>query len=202
MAETGLTRPSDWARYALISLAAGFLAIPVHEFGHVIGYRLLGVAATMSYAREVLPPGESLRFLGVAGGPFLMTLVCFGAIALIYWKKWLPGAYGVAVVASLDRIVLYAMQWRQLLVLHRPSTGMDESRMALLIGANPFLWYVVFTCAVIVAWTLIVRALRYGLLRNALVCAIPVLMFVVGSATGIFVVERLLFPQQFHLQFG
>jgi len=202
VADAALTRASDWARYAGVSLLVGVLAIPLHELGHVIGYRLLGVAATMSYAREVLPPGESPRFLGVAGGPFLTTLVCFGAIAVVYRGKWLPAAYAVAVVASLDRVILYAMQWRPLLVQHRPSPGMDESRMAALIGASPFLWYVVFACAFVVAWTLIVRSLRYGPVRNVLVCAIPVVTLVVGAAAGVFVVERLVFPQQFHLQFG
>jgi hypothetical protein len=201
-AEAELTRPAAWVRYVLFSALVGFLAIPLHELGHVIGYRLLGVAATMSYAREIVPPGEPERFLGVAGGPLLTTLVCFGAIALVYRRKWLPASYAVAVIASLDRIILYGMQWRQLLVLHRVSPGMDESRMAALIGASPFFWYVVFTLACVVAWTLIVRSLSYGRLKSALVCVIPVAMFVAGAAIGVFVIERLVFPQQFHTQFG
>lgn len=197
-----LKRPSDWVRFVLFAALVGFLAIPLHELGHVIGYRLLGVAATMSYARDVLPPGEAQRFLGVAGGPCLTTLVCFGAIVLVYRRKWLPAAYAVAVIASLDRIILYGMQWRQLLVLHRVSPGMDESRMAALLGVSPFFWYVVFAFAFVVAWTLLVRTLRFGPVRNVLVCLIPVAMFVAGAAGGVFVVERLVFPVQFHLQFG
>jgi hypothetical protein len=201
-AQAELTRPSDWVRYVLFSAVIGFLAIPLHELGHVIGYRLVGVAATMSYAREILPPGEPQRFLGVAGGPLITTAVCFGAIALVYRRKWVPATYAVAAIASLDRAILYGMQWRQLLVLHRVSPGMDESKMAALIGVSPFFWSVVFTLAFVLAWTLIVRSLRYGRVRSALVCLIPVAMFVAGAAIGVFVVERLVFPEQFHIQFG
>lgn len=202
VAETELTRPADWVRFVLFSLLVGFLAIPLHELGHVIGYRLLGVAATMSYAREIVPHGEPERFLGVAGGPFLTTLVCFGAIALVYRRKWVPETYAVAVIASLDRIVLYGTQWRGLLVWHRVSPGMDESKMAALLGLNPLFWYAVLTLAFVVAWVLIVRSLRYSRLTSVLVCLIPVAMFVAGAAAGVFVVERLVFPQQYHIQFG
>ena len=202
VAESPLTRSADWVRFVLLSAVVGFLAIPLHELGHVIGYRLVGVAATMSYAREILPPGEPPRFAGVAGGPFITAVVCFGAIALVYRRKLLPGTYAVAAIASLDRIILYGMQWRQLLVLHRVSPGMDESKMAALIGVNPFFWYGVFTLACVVAWTLIVRSLTYGRVRSALVCVIPIAMFVAGAAIGVFVVERLVFPEQFHIQFG
>jgi hypothetical protein len=87
-------------------------------------------------------------------------------------------------------------------VLHRVSPGMDESRMATLLGVPPLFWYAVLTLAFVVAWVLIVRSLPYGRLKSLLVCLIPVAMFVAGAAFGVFVVERLVFPEQFHIQFG
>jgi hypothetical protein len=199
---TFLQRPSDWAAVVGWAALIGFLAIPLHELGHVIGYRLVGIPATMSYAREIIPAGQSPRFLGVAGGPLLTQVVCYGALLLIYRRTWLSCAYPLAVVTSLDRAVLYATQWRQLLVLHRVSPGMDETRMATLLGVNRFVAYIVFSLLFIVAWFLLVKSLRYGRLKSTALCLIPVAMFLAMAAFGVLVVERYAFPDQFHIQFG
>ena len=168
-----LSKPSDWIWFLVFSAVIGFFSIPIHELGHVLGYRLLGIRATMSYAREILPPGEPQRFLGVAGGPLFTQLLCCAALLLIYRKKWLTLAFPLAVIMSLDRIILYGMAWRQLLVLHR-APGMDETKMATLVGWNPFFWY----------------------------AALTLFFFVAMAAFGVFVVERNLFPEQFRIQFG
>jgi hypothetical protein len=199
---TFLRRTSDWAAVVGWAALIGFLAIPLHELGHVLGYRLVGIPATMSYAREIIPAGEPLRFLGVAGGPFLTQLVCYGALLLIYRRTWLSLTYPLAVVTSLDRVVLYATQWRQLLVWHRVSPGMDETRMATVLGVNRFVWYLVLTLLFVVAWSLLLKSLRYGRLRSTVLCLIPVVMFIAMAAFGVFVVERYAFPDQFRIQFG
>ena len=196
-----LSKPSDWIWFLVFSAVIGFLLLPIHELGHVLAYRMLGVPATMSYAREILPPGEPQRFLGVAGGPLFTQLLCCAALLLIYRKKWLTLAFPLAVIMSLDRIILYGMAWRQLLVLHR-APGMDETKMATLVGWNPFFWYAALTLFFFVAWVLVVLRLRYGAMRNFLLCAVPVLFFVAMAAFGVFVVERNLFPEQFRIQFG
>ncbi len=193
---------STWLWLLVCSAIIGFFAIPIHELGHVLGYRVLGITATMSYARESLPPGQPQRFLGVAGGPLLTQLLCCAALLLIYRKKWLVVAFPLAVIMSLDRIILYGRQWRQLLVLHRVSPGMDETKMAAFPGWNPFFWYVALTLFFIVVWVLILRRLRYGVVRNVLLCAVPAVLFVAMASIGVFVVERHLFPEQFRMQFG
>ncbi|MGA3371163.1 MAG: hypothetical protein ABSC48_05315 [Terracidiphilus sp.] len=196
-----LSKRTDWLRFLAVSAVIGFFEIPIHEFGHVLGYRLLGVPATMSYAREILPPGEEQRFLGVAGGPLFTILVCYIAILLIYRRKWLTVAFPLAVIMSLDRIILYGMDWKQLLVLRR-APGMDETKMAVLLGWNPFFWYAALTLLVLLAWVLILFRLRYGVVRNIALCAVPAILYVAMAAFGVFVVERHLFPEQFRIQFG
>jgi len=155
----------------------------------------------MSYARELLPAGQPQRLLGVAGGPLFTQLICYSGLLLIYRQKWLPFAFPLVLIMSLDRVILYVMQWRQLLVLHR-APGLDETRMATLLGWNPFFWYAALTLLFIVAWVLLLFRLRYGLVRDLLLCAVPVLFFVAMAAFGVFVVERNLFPEQFRIQFG
>jgi glucan phosphoethanolaminetransferase (alkaline phosphatase superfamily) len=196
-----LTNSSDWFWFLFSSATIGFFALPIHELGHILGYRLQGIPATMSYARESLPPGQPQTFLGVAGGPLLTLFLCCVALVLIYRNKWLLTAFPLAVIMSLDRIILYGIAWRQLLVLHR-APGMDETKMAGLLGWNPFSWYVAFTLFFILAWVLIALRLRFGVAKNTLLCVIPAILFVVLAALGVFVVERNLFPEQFRIQFG
>ncbi|MFZ1083927.1 MAG: hypothetical protein WAN35_03045 [Terracidiphilus sp.] len=196
-----LDKPSSWLWLLAISAVIGFFEIPIHELGHVLGYRLLGIPATMSYAREILPPGQAERFLGVSGGPLFTQLICCVALLLIYRGKWLSVAFPLAVIMSLDRVILYGTDWRQLLVLHR-APGMDETKMAVLLGWNPFFWYAALTLFFILAWILLLFRLHYGVLRNIALCAIPVIFYVAMAAFGVFVVERNLFPEQFRIQFG
>jgi hypothetical protein len=192
---------SAWLWLLVCSAIIGFFAIPIHELGHVLGYRVLGIPATMSYARESLPPGQHQRFLGVAAGPLFTQLLCGVALLLIYRKKWLVVTFPLAVIMSLDRIILYGMHWRQLLVLHR-APGMDETQMAVLLGWNLFFWYAVLTLFFIGAWVLILLRLRYGVARNILLCAVPAVLYAAMTSVGVFVVERNLFPEQFRIQFG
>jgi hypothetical protein len=196
-----LRNSSDWTWFLAFSAIIGFFSIPIHELGHVLGYRLLGIPATMSYAREILPPGQPERFLGVAGGPLFTQLICCAALLLIYCRKWLVVAFPLAVIMSLDRIILYGIDWRRLLVQHRVP-GMDETKMATLLGLNPFFWYAAFTLFFILAWILILYSLRFGVLRNIALCAVPMIFFMAMAAFGVFVVERHLFPEQFRIQFG
>jgi hypothetical protein len=196
-----LRKQSDWIWFLAFSAIIGFFSIPIHELGHVLGYRLLGIPATMSYAREILPPGQPQRFLGVAGGPLFTQLLCCVGLILIYRKKYLVAAFPLAVIMSLDRIILYGIHWRGLLVQHR-APGMDETKMATLLGLNPLFWYAALTLFFVLAWVLIFFSLRYGMLRNIALCAVPVIFFVAMAAFGVFVVERHLFPEQFRIQFG
>ena len=193
---------SGWFRFVAWSAAFGFVALPVHEFGHVLGYRMLGIPAAMSYTREWQLHGEADRFLGVAGGPLFMALLCAAALVLVYRKTWLTAAFPIAVILSGERILKYGQHWRWLLVRHRATPGMDETEMAGLLGWNPFSWYVLLTLFYAAAWIVILSRLRYGARRNALVCVVPLSLYVAMSLLGIFVVERNFFPKQFHLQFG
>ena len=87
-----------------VSIAAGFLLIPFHEFGHMLGFWMTGHAAAMSYARAYLPPGEPEPFTAVLCGPTLPIIMAAAAISMIYRKKHLSVFYPLAVLGSFERL--------------------------------------------------------------------------------------------------
>ena len=180
---------------AIVSAICGFLIIPVHEFGHVVGDWITGHPAGMSYARDYLLNGGEKPFFGILSGPLLPLVFCVFAIIAICKRKNLAVSYPIAIIGSLDRLVFYLMG-----IL--PS---DERELANLAGWNSYSFEYIFCTAETAVLLLVVISMfryRLALRQGVLVFFIPIVSFVVGVAIGVYGVERLVFPSQFKLQFG
>jgi len=181
---------SNWILILAASILIALIAIPIHELGHVIGYRLTGVAARIAYEHTILPAGARFGLSGTAFGVLSTYIVSYVGIVLIYRKRWLLVSYPLAVILSLVR-VLASINY---LIRFHTLAGLDECQMATFTGLNPYLWYVAFGALFVAAWILIIRSLRYGILRNFLLCAIPASLYIVISTFCLYVVGKY-FPQ-------
>ena len=180
----------------VVSIAAGFLIIPFHEFGHMLGFWMTGHAASMSYARAYLPPDELEPFLAVLCGPTLPIIMAVVSIFMVYRKKHLSVFYPLAVIGSFDRLIFYV---RRIL----PS---DEYALAGAMGWEAHTFQYIFMSAEMLILALIALSFfryRIRFKQAALIVLIPIIcFFIFGGAFGIFVVERFVFPEQFRIQFG
>ena len=179
----------------VVSLVFGFLLVPLHELGHVIGDWLTGHPAAMSYARDYLLSGGETPFLGLLGGPLLPICVSVVAVILIYLGKNASWLYPVAIQGAVERLVLYGFG-----IL--PS---DERDLARLAGWSSHSFQQIFLALETVLLVLIIISLfkfRMGVKRSAGLWVIIMVCLVLSAATGICVVERFFFPEQFKIQFG
>ena len=189
------TMKLDFRQLTLTSIIFGFFLIPIHEFGHVICDWITGHPASMSYARDHLLSNGDTPFLGLLGGPLLPLLLSAVSVMYIYRQTKISIFYPIAIIGALDRLVLYL-------------SGMlpsDERNLADMAGWNIYAFKYMFLSGEILVLLLVLISLikyRIGVRQIILVFAIPMLSFVVGAATGVFVVERYLFPVQFKIQFG
>jgi hypothetical protein len=185
----------NFKKLTITSLVFGFFLIPVHEFGHVICDWITGHPAAMSYARDYLISGGQTPFLGLLGGPSLPILVAAVAMVLIYLGKDLSLLYPVAIQASIERLIWYI--WGIL-----PS---DEEDLARLAGWSKYSFRNVFLGLELLLLSLIVISFfkhRLGGRQSGAVFVTALISFVVSAALGICIVERFVFPGQFHKQFG
>ena len=184
--------------YSLIatSLLFGFLLIPLHEFGHVIFHWFTGNSEGMSYARDFLIGNSVHTFWGILGGPLLPFLVSIVAIIMIYKSKMkLSILYPIAVLGAIERLILY-------ITLGLPS---DEKDLADFMHWNAYAFeYIILSAEII-----LIGFILYSLFRNKinlkmkiLCILIPLISFVIMAAFGVLVIERFVFPEQYHLQFG
>ncbi len=184
--------------YPLIitSLLLGFLLIPLHELGHVILHWLTGNPEGMSYARDYLLGNSKHTFLGVLGGPLLPFLASAIAVVLIYRSKIsLSILYPVAILGAIERLILY-------ILLGLPS---DEKDLADFLQWNSYTFeYIILSAEIILLGFIIYSLFRNKTnLRMKILCIlIPVVSFVIMAAFGVLVIEKFVFPEQFHLQFG
>lgn len=178
------------------SLIFGFLLVPLHEFGHVIFHWLTGNPEGMSYARDYLLGNAQHTFLGVLGGPLLPLLVSTAAVILIYRSNLnLSILYPIALLGAIERLILYVF-------MGLPS---DEKDLADFLHWSPRSFEHIILCAEIVLLAFIIFSLfknKVSLKMKILCIVIPIIAFVIMAAFGVMVVERYVFPIQYHLQFG
>jgi len=177
------------------SIVFGFFLIPIHEFGHVICDWITGHPAAMSYARDYLLNGNEKPFLGILGGPLLPIILSIVSVILIYKRKNISLFYPIAVLGTLDRLLLYV--FGQL-----PS---DERDLASMAGWNIYSFKYIFLSAEVILLLLILFSLikyKVSIKQSVFVFIIPIVCFIIGALIGIFVVERFVFPGQFKIQFG
>jgi len=185
----------DFRQLTITSIIFGFFLVPIHEFGHVTCDWITGHPAAMSYARDYLLSGGDTPFLGLLGGPSLPLVLSAVSVIFIYRQTKISVFYPVAIIGSLDRLVLYL-------------SGMlpsDERSLANMAGWNMYAFKYIFLAAEVILLSLVLISLirhKIKATQIILVFVIPVLSFVVGASIGFFVVERYIFPVQFKIQFG
>jgi hypothetical protein len=139
--------------------------------------------------------GGETPFLGLLGGPSLPIIVAAIAVALIYLGKDLSLLYPLAIQGSIERFILYI--WGML-----PS---DEEDLARVAGWNKYSFRNIFLGFEVLLLSLIVVSFfkhRLGVKQSVAVVVIAVICVVASAAFGICIVERFVFPEQFHIQFG
>ncbi len=189
------TAKIDFKKLTFTSLVFGFFLVPLHELGHVICDWLTGHPASMSYARDYLLSGGETPFLGLLGGPALPIVVSATAVIFLYLGKHPSLFYPVAIQAAIERLVPYACGLL-------PS---DERDLARLAGWSLYSFKHIFMGLEALLLILIFISFykhRLGFKQAALTLLIALASLVVSAAVGICVVERLVFPQQFKIQFG
>jgi len=190
----GLTK-INFKKLTITSFVFGFFLIPIHELGHVICDWITGHPAAMSYARDRLLSGGQTPFLGLLGGPSLPIIVAAVAVVLIYLGKDLSLLYPVSIQGSIERLSQYVCG-----IL--PG---DEQDLAQLAGWGKYSFRNIFLGFEVLLLSLIVISFfkyRLGAKQSVAVVVIAVICVVVSAAFGICIVERFVFPQQFHIQFG
>jgi hypothetical protein len=177
------------------SLIGGFLLVPLHEFGHVVCDWITGHPGAMSYARDYLLSGEKTPFLGLLGGPLFPLILSTISVICIYQGARLSVFYPLAVLGTLDRLLLYVSR----------STPSDERELARAMAWPAASFKHIFLAAEILLLVLILLSLfkyKFSTGYSILVFVVPLSAFVVCASFGVFVVDRFLFPQQHKIEFG
>ncbi len=188
-------RKISYKPLTITSLIAGFFLIPLHELGQVVCDWITGHPAAMSYARDYLLSGEKTPFLGLLGGPLFPLILSAVSVVLIYLGIRLSVSYPLAVMGTLDRLLVYLSG----------STPSDERDLAQAIAWPTTAFKHIFLGAEILVLALVLLSLiRYkvGIKRSVLIFVIPLASFVVCASFGVFVVDRFLFPEQHRIEFG
>jgi hypothetical protein len=180
----------------ITSLLFGFLLIPLHEFGHVVFHWLTGNPEGMSYARDYLLGNATHTFLGVLGGPLFPLVVSAVVVFLIYRSSIsLSILYPIAILGAFERLVLY-------IAVGLPS---DEKDLSGFLRWDNFMFeYIILSTEIVLLAFIVYSMFKYKLsLKMRIACiVIPVVSFIIMAAFGALVIERLVFPVQYHLQFG
>ncbi len=180
----------------ITSLLFGFLLIPLHELGHVVFHWLTGSPEGMSYARDYLLGNATHTLLGVLGGPLLPLVVSAAVVFLIYRSSIsLSILYPIAILGAFERLVLY-------ITIGLPSDERDLS--GFLHWGNFMFEYIILSTEIVLLAFIVYSMFKYKFsLKTQIACiVIPVVSFVLMAAFGMLVIERLVFPVQYHLQFG
>jgi len=149
----------------------------------------------MSYARDYLLSAGRKPFLGLLGGPLFPLILSAIAVIAIYRGTRLSVFYPLAVLGTLDRLLLYLSG----------STPSDERDLARALAWPAASFKYIFLSAEVLLLALILLSLfkyKFGVGRSILVFVIPLAAFVVCASFGVFVVDRFVFPQQHRLEFG
>jgi len=184
----------NFLKFTITSLIGGFFLIPLHEFGHVLCDWITGHPAAMSYARDYLLSGEKTPFWGLLGGPvapLLMSAVC---VILIYRGVNLSITYPLAVLGTLDRLLLYLSG----------STPSDERDLASAMAwPQATFKHIFLTCELLLLALILLSLIKYrpGIWRSILIFAVPPVCFIAAALLG-FLLDRYAFPEQHKKEFG
>jgi hypothetical protein len=118
-----------------------------------------------------------------------------GSILLIYLKRDPLVFYPIAIIGSIDRLILYLMG----------TLPSDERNLADMAGWNitSFKW-IFLTCEAVLLVAIAISFFknRVSVRHAAIIVLVSLAGFVAGAAIGIFGVEKYLFPVHYEIQFG
>ena len=176
------------------------LLFPVHEFGHYITYRLLGVHVQLTL-NTASPDDQSLRRpVAELAGPLANLVIAFGA-ALAYQKlgqrkSWLA-ALGLA--SAMFRLAVYSLVLGVALFTGSGlSMGNDEPIAARLWGLPSFTFVGIFAIPfLLIVWS-IARTFRANRFRTLLhILGLGLMTLCLGILIGNFI-DPWLFPSRYH----
>jgi hypothetical protein len=184
----------NFPKFTVTSLAGGFFLIPLHEFGHILCDWITGHPAAMSYARDYLLSGEKTPFWGLLGGPVAPLLMSTVSVILIYRGINLSITYPLAVLGTLDRLLLYLSG----------STPSDERDLASAMAwPQATFKYIFLSCELLLLALILLSLVKYrpGIWRSVLIFAVPPACFIAAASLG-FLLDRYAFPEQHKKEFG
>jgi hypothetical protein len=124
---------SDTSRAALVLAFAVVTpaAYPLHELGHWIAFRLVGIPAAISLDHTYFTVAWEPSLAGAAGGPLAsVALAWLGVVLLVRGGRLEPLGLALAVVMPLTRLSTYAL----CAAVPRAMAVNDEGVMALHLG--------------------------------------------------------------------
>ncbi len=192
--------------YIAVSSLIGFISIPIHEFGHVIGNFVTNIPTGMSYAREYTLNGQAESISGILGGPVLTVVLSYIGLLMIYRKRYLVFAYPFTIIMCVDRIYVYlwcfsTMDIKRYLELGG-LFGMDERGAAERLNIDPYTFFMLIQILELVVLIFIIYHLRFVLKKNLSIVLIPVIFTCIMRYIGINFIERNLFWEQYNHQFS
>lgn len=144
------------------------LSIPLlHELGHLIGYLIDGVPATIKYGFIV---SENVTFLGVLGGPLfniLLSLICIILICLDNKRRNIWATIGLA--SSVSRLLNCGFIFIIGIFLNPiVLQNNDEGQLALLINSPIYMQYILFLVIYFCLTLLIIKLIKNNILCKQL----------------------------------
>ena len=187
--------PQFYLLFAMFTL----LLFPVHEFGHYITYRLLGVHLQMT-VNTAFPDDKSLRRpVAELAGPLVNLVIALGTAfafqKLVQTKSWLA-ALGLA--SAMFRLAVYFLVLGVALITGSGlSMGNDEPIAARLWGVPSLTFIGLFAIPfLLVVWS-IARAFRANRFRTLLhILGLGFMTLCLGILIGDFI-DRWLFPSRY-----
>lgn len=175
--------PRFYLLYALFAL----LVFPLHELGHYVTYRILGVSLQMTL-NTASPQDQGLRKpIAEIAGPLLNLVLAFVATALFLISHRGRQVFAaLALAAAMMRLVVYALVLGATLVTGSGMTlGNDEPIAARLWGLPSLAFVIILAIPFAIVVWLIFRDVRASAVGKALhVAGLALVMFSVGMVVG------------------
>lgn len=187
-------------RFCLLFAMFTLLLFPVHEFGHYITYRLMGVHLQMTL-NTASPDDPSLRRpVAELAGPVVNLVIAVGA-AFAYQKLWHRESWlaALGLASAMFRIAVYVLVLGVALFTGSVlSMGNDEPIAARLWKVPSLTFVCVFAVPfVLVVWS-IARTFRANRFRTLLhILGLGFITLCLGMLVG-HLVDPWLFPSRYH----
>jgi hypothetical protein len=135
--------------FAIVLLASGLL----HEFGHWIGFSLVGIPAAISFDHTYFTVRWEPSLAGAAGGPIATIAFAWIGVLLLFRRRSRFETLGraLAVVMPLTRFVTYAF----CAAVPRAMSVNDEGVMSLDCGWSTWTWVWILLPFLLGPWVMV-----------------------------------------------